>query len=429
VCSGYPGVLPVANKQALDWAIKVALALDAKINRPFRFDRKHYFYPDLPKNYQISQYQLPIAIGGKLELRNENGEMSEIRITRVHLEEDAGKLIHPQGQDHSLVDFNRAGTPLLEIVTEPDIHSSQDAKIFMRELRLLLRYLEVSDADMEKGHLRCDANISITENQNQNSKFENLGTPVEIKNMNSFKAVERALAYEEKRLRQMIKDGEEIHKETRGWIEAKGETVSQRSKEFAHDYRYFPEPDLPPFEYSQEELDKIKSAISEQPESLKDRFQKDYGLKESEAKEIAAKRFGKYFEEATKAGANPHLTYDWMINERLGDKISLENFVEFIKMLESKKISGAIGREIVKEMQSSGKSPSAIIQSKGLKFISSEQDLEKIIEKVLVKNSKAFEDFKNGKAEALGFLVGQVMRETKGQAEPQIVTKIIESKK
>ncbi|MCL5407498.1 MAG: Asp-tRNA(Asn)/Glu-tRNA(Gln) amidotransferase subunit GatB [Patescibacteria group bacterium] len=429
VCLGLPGVLPVANRQAIEWTLKTGLALNSKIAEKSKFDRKHYFYPDLPKNYQISQFDLPFCTGGYLEIRNKKEEIRKINLTRIHLEEDAGKLIHTENA--TLVDLNRAGTPLMEIVTNPEISSPQEAKIFMQELRTILRFLSVSDANMESGHLRCDANISVAEIRNE--KWE-IGIPVEIKNMNSFKMVERALAYEEKRQRQLLEKGEKIVKETRGWNDGKGETYSQRSKEYAQDYRYFPEPDIPPFETVEFNLAKIKEEMPELPAEKRKRYIDDLGLAPQDAAVLTLdKQMAEYFEEvATKV--SPKLAANWVINELPnhkphlsgeGGQIKSGNLIELLQLIEKGEISGKIAKNVLAEMVTNGKNASEIIKEKGLGQVSNESEIIKIIDEVSKENQKSVEDFKKGKKEALGFLVGQVMKKTQGKANPQIVNKLL----
>jgi len=410
VCMGLPGVLPVANKQAIEWVIKTGLALNCEIAKLSKFDRKHYYYPDLPKNYQISQYDTPFCNGGFLEIETKDGP-KKINLKRIHLEEDAGKLIH--AGDSSLVDLNRTGTPLMEIVTEPDIGSPAEAKIFMQELRSILRYLDVSDADMEKGHLRCDANISISVDGKE-------GVPVEIKNLNSFRMIERALIFEEKRQIGAIEEGRKIEKETRGWNDSKGESYSQRSKEFAQDYRYFPEPDLPPFDSSAFDIEKLKKEIPELPAQKRERYI-TMGIKTQDTEILAVdSKMANYFEGVSKA-ASPKLAANWIINELKMDGIlivSPEDLGEMLQKLEKGEITGKMAKEMLAKM----------IAGEKVEFkdeVISEGEVGKIIDRVIAANSKPVADIKAGKSQALGFLVGQVMREAKGKANPAIVNKIL----
>lgn len=423
VCMGMPGTLPVANKTAIEWTLKTGLALNCETAEFSRFDRKHYFYPDLPKGYQISQYDKPFCIRGYLEIEN-NGELKKIGIRRVHLEEDAGKLIHPVGKSYSLVDLNRAGTPLMEIVTEPEITSPGEAKIFMQELRSILRYLDVSYADMEKGHLRCDANISTEVDGKE-------GIPIEIKNMNSFRMVERALAYEGKRQKLALEKGEKIAKETRGWNDAKGETYSQRSKEFAQDYRYFPEPDLPPFSpHKAFDIEKMKNEMPELPAKKREKYLKMNVVSQDAGILAIDKNMAEYFERVSEV-VTPKLAANWVINELKSDGLLMikpEDLADLLVRLEKGEISGKIAKEILSLMRDTGEKPGAIIEEKGIKQIGGENELSEIIEKIISTNKKSAEDYKAGKKEALGFLVGQVMRETKGQANPNLVNKILQEK-
>jgi len=421
ICMGMPGTLPVANEKAIEWTLKTGLALNCQVAEFSRFDRKHYFYPDLPKGYQISQYDRPFCTGGFLEI-DVAGDFKKIGIRRVHLEEDAGKLIHRGNA--TLVDLNRAGTPLMEVVSEPEINSPQEAKIFMQELRSILRYLDVSDADMEKGHLRCDANISISIDNKE-------GVPVEIKNMNSFRMVERALAYEEKRQKEEIEKGEKIEKETRGWVDAKGVTISQRGKEYAQDYRYFPEPDLPPYRPSKAfNIENLKQELPELP-ALKRKKYIEMGLSIQDAAVISIdKNMADYFEKVAEK-VNPKLAANWVINELKSDgilNISPEDLAALLLKIESGEVSGKIAKEIFAEMRGNGKKPDEIIAEKGIKQIGGEEELVEIIEEVIKENEKTVADYKVGKKEALGFLVGQVMKKTQGQANPQLVNKLLKEK-
>ncbi|TES98234.1 Asp-tRNA(Asn)/Glu-tRNA(Gln) amidotransferase subunit GatB [Patescibacteria group bacterium] len=459
VCLGLPGALPVANKEAIKSAVMAGLALDGTVAGFSKFDRKNYFYPDLPKGYQISQYDQPIAKGGFLEfivplekekkLGSKKVYQKRAKITRIHLEEDAGKSIHPQGRDYSLIDLNRCGTPLLEIVTEPDISSPLEAKFFLQELRKIMRYLGISDADMEKGHLRCDANVSL---KGEGTKI--LGTKTEVKNMNSFRAVEKALTYEIKRQENLLKKGKKIVHETRGWDEDKGETIPQRSKEEAHDYRYFPEPDLPPLELSQAYITEIRNNLPETPEHRRNRFKKEFKLGlEQLAVLIEDKELGDYFgrviselrewvkdldlkqnqEKATTEMIN--LTANLFVTELVGmlrdkkvavekSKITPENLAELVTLIYKGEISQGAGKKVLGEMLDKGGDPSHIIDEQGLKQISDEKKLGKVIGEVIKENKGPVDDFKEGKQEALGFLVGQAMQKTKGQANPQVVNKL-----
>ena len=449
VCMGHPGTLPVANKKAIECVIKTGLALNCKIAENSKFDRKNYFYPDLPKGYQISQYDQPLCENGYLEI-----DGRKINLTRIHLEEDTGKLLHPKGAGHSLVDLNRAGTPLMELVTEPEIESSKEAKEFCQQLQLIARYLNISDANMEKGHMRCEVNISLKPKGQK--KF---GTKVEIKNLNSFRAVERSIEYEIKRQAEVLDDGGKIIQETRGWNADKQETYSQRKKEEAHDYRYFPEPDLPPLDLTKKagifNVQKIKDSIPELPLQKKYRFINQYKLSEENAKIFSEdKELANYFEEIiselshwikakgidgdkldklTKLTANYILTELQRLLYKNGNlvsecKITAENFAEFITLIDEGKISSSGAQTMLAEMYKTGGDPSNILDEKGLGQVSNESEIEKIVIEVIKNNPQSVKDYKSGKEVALKFLVGQTMRESKGKANPQVVGEILKKK-
>ncbi len=442
VCLGFPGSLPVLNKVALEYAIKVGLALNCTVQQFTKFDRKHYYYPDLPKNFQISQYDLPISKNGFLDIDlddkprpalKERGKPKRISIRRAHLEEDAGKLIHKD--DVSLVDYNRTGQPLLEIVSEPDINSPEEAYEYLTTLKTIIQYLEVSDCDMEKGTLRCDANISV---RKKGSK--ELGIKSELKNMNSFKAVRDALQYEIDRQIELLNNGEPVIQETRLWDEKSGKTLPMRVKEEAKDYRYFPEPDLPPFIISKSKIEEIRKTITELPKEKAQRFMKEYGLSEYDAKILVSnKNNADYAEERFKAwpDKNKKSVANWLIgplaamassnNIAISEvNIPTHNFLELIELVEKKHIiSNLTGKAVLEEMASTSKPPSVIIQEKNLTQISDETSLEKDIEEVIKENAKSVESFKAGKENAVMFLVGQVMKKTKGKANPRVVQEIL----
>jgi aspartyl-tRNA(Asn)/glutamyl-tRNA(Gln) amidotransferase subunit B len=450
VCMGHPGTLPVINQEAVRKVIKTGLALNSQIPEYSKFDRKNYFYPDLPKGYQISQYDKPLCLGGFLKVKGR-----KIRITRVHLEEDTGRLVHPARQDYSLVDFNRAGIPLMELVTEPDISSAKEAREFAEELQLILRYLGVSDADMEKGQLRVEANISLSKNRSADRK--KLGTKVEIKNLNSFRAVERGIDYEIKRQTEILNSGQKVVQETRGWDDVKGVTVGQREKEEAHDYRYFPEPDLPPLHLGIADfINEIKAEIPELPQQRRKRFKKEYNLLDKEIEVfVFNKDLGEYFEKAMSELRNwvkeikikgrvgreeflklTKLCSNYTITDLQGllkgasvvgedFLITPENFAEFITLIYEGKISSKIAKQLLGEMFSTGADPSHIIEEKGLVQITDVVQIENIIKKVISKNQKAVEDFKKGKIAAFQYLIGQIMARTKGKANPQTVQDIL----
>ena len=467
ICLGHPGTLPVINKEAVKKVIKTAQALDCKIEKRPYFERKNYFYPDLPKGYQISQYALPLSRNGHLVIPIQ-GKFKKIAITRIHLEEDTGRLIHPEGKDYSLVDFNRAGIPLMELVTDPDIESSREAKEFVRQLQLILRYLEVSTADMEKGEMRCEVNVSLMRiNADQDadkrrnisvnqSKSASLGTKVEIKNLNSLRTVEKAIEYEIERQKEILEEGGKIIQETRGWHDKKELTFSQREKEESHDYRYLPEPDLPPLEINEEFLERIRSEIPELPFERRQRFKRQYFLSEKEIEiYVFQKDLGEYFEKIISELRN------WVKEKKFKEKIeeeefkkliklasnyistdlqgllkgksfeeerfpiTPENFAEFISMIYLGEISSKIAKTLLKEMFDKGKDPSQIIESKGLKLINNKEELEKAALEVISKNQKAVNDYKKGKTSALQFLIGKIMSLTKGKASPETAREIL----
>lgn len=441
ICLGMPGVLPVINKQAVELAIKCALGLNcAKIEGRNVFSRKHYYYPDLPKNYQISQYDMPLAEHGFLEIPVPKGSMLEkkIRIKRVHMEEDAGKLVHSgegiEGSVYSLVDLNRTGTPLLEIVTETDINSPEEAYLYLNALKQILQYMDISDCNMEEGKLRCDANISLRK------KGEELGVKTELKNMNSFKAVQEALESEAKRQAEILDAGDKLVQETRLWDEKKGETMPMRSKEEAHDYRYFPEPDLVPIEVSKEWVEEIRKGLTEMPSMRLQRFISEYDLPKYDAGVLTASReLADYFEKCVKVYPKAKIISNWIMTELMGIlnernipisecKIGPEALGEMLKLIDSGKISGKIAKEIFPEMFDSGKSPGAIISERDLTQITDEGEIAKVVEKVVAENQKVVQDYKAGNEKVLTFLVGQVMKVTKGKASPQLANKVLREK-
>jgi aspartyl-tRNA(Asn)/glutamyl-tRNA(Gln) amidotransferase subunit B len=432
ICMGHPGTLPVANKVAIQLVQKAGLALHCTLALFSKFDRKNYFYPDLPKGYQISQYDFPFCKEGYLDIAKKR-----IRITRIHLEEDTGKLVHPKGEDYSLVDFNRAGVPLMELVTEPDITSGKEARAFAQELQMALRYLGVSDADMEKGQMRVEANISLKpEGQ------EELGTKVEVKNLNSFRSVERAIAFEIQRQSYLLDLGEKVIQETRGWDDINGETFLQREKEQAHDYRYFPEPDLLPFRFTKEEFDILKVQLPELPWQRRERMAREYGLNENEVELfVREKDIGEYFEKvvselgpdipAERLQKLIKLSSNYILTDLMGllEKTSVqgedflitpENFAELVLLIEKGEISSSIAKQVLKEMFATGADPSNIIEQKGLAQVSDEASIEKLAKEIIEKNPKAVEDYKKGKENALQFLVGQFMVVSKGTVNPDL---------
>ncbi|HMA60067.1 MAG TPA: Asp-tRNA(Asn)/Glu-tRNA(Gln) amidotransferase subunit GatB [Halanaerobiales bacterium] len=437
VCLGLPGTLPVLNKKAVDYLVMTGLALNCEIATYSKFDRKNYFYPDLPKAYQISQYDLPIAKDGFIEVETEEGT-HKIGITRIHLEEDAGKLIHEGSIDRSsgsLVDYNRTGVPLAEIVSEPDIRTPEQAREYLNYLKKTLEYLGVSDCNMEEGSLRCDANISLRPRGDKE-----FGTKVELKNMNSFKAIEKALAYEQKRQRQMIEAEETIVQETRTWDEDKSKTISMRGKEEANDYRYFPEPDLVPLEINESWENEIKEKLPELPAVRKKRFIEDYDLPEYDADVLTDSReLADLFEECVSEYEDAKEVSNWIMGEFLRlvneekmeveeTKITGQLLGKMLKMMDEGVISSKIAKTVFEEMFYTGKDPEDIVEEKGLKQISDEDKLEKLVEEIIEDNPDVIEDIRNGKDKAIGYLVGQVMKETKGKANPQMVNKMFKEK-
>ncbi len=430
VCLGFPGALPVINKKALRLAIKTAFAFNCKIAKFTKFDRKHYFYPDLPKNFQISQYDKPLSSGGFLEI-NTGGDAKKITLRRIHLEEDAGKLIHSQGGNFSLVDYNRAGIPLLEIVTQPDLRSPEEAYDFLVKLKTIIEYLEVSNCNMEEGSLRCDANISV-----RPAGETSLGVKTEVKNMNSFKGVRQALEYESGRQISLLKDNKKVIQETRLWDSEKQVTDTMRTKEEAHDYRYFPEPDLMPVVTEERFLEEIKKTLPEMPQQRQERFVKSYGLSEYDAATLTRERkLADFFEETLKTFNKPKTTANWVMGDLLGtasatnlslDEISVKpaDMAGLLNKIENGSVSGKMGKEILKEAIETGKSLAAILNAKGTQ-ISDEKQIMEVISRVLSANQKVVEDFKSGKENALAFLVGQVMKETKGKANPVVVNSLL----
>ena len=432
VCMGLPGVLPVLNKKVLEKAILAGLATDCSISEYSKFDRKNYFYPDLPKAYQISQFDKPICKSGKIRVKSGEG-FKDIRLNRIHLEEDAAKNVHPEdaSKNYSYVDFNRSGTPLIEIVTEPDISSGDEAYEFLSKLKQILRYIGVSDCNMEEGSLRCDVNISIMPED-----ATKLGNKVEIKNMNSFKAVKLAIEFEYKRQLQMTEYGETIVQETRLWNADKLETYSMRSKEDSHDYRYFPDPDLAPVIVDKEFIEKLKSSLAELPDAKIDRFMKDFALPVYDASVLSSTReLAEYFEKTVSCGANPKKASNWIMSELLAhvdDSEKMESFIvkpeslaKLLLLVDKNVINGKIAKTVFADMLQSGDDPEEIVNKKGLVQVSDTSEIEKIVEAVIAANPQSIADIKEGKAKAAGFLVGQVMKESKGKANPQIVNEIL----
>lgn len=436
VCLGLPGTLPVLNEEVVNLAVKAGKALSCDINQLNKMDRKNYFYPDLPKAYQISQFDLPICKNGYVEVETSNGN-KKVRLNRIHIEEDAGKLVHVEYEPYTLIDYNRVGVPLIEIVSEPDMRSVEEAVEFVKTLKGILEYADISDCKMEQGSLRCDANISL-----RKVGEDKLNTKVEIKNINSFKELQKALEKEEKRQKELYSFGEEykIVQETRRWDSAKGKTVSMRSKEDAHDYRYFPEPDIIPIVVKDEIIEEMEKTIPELPKVKKDRFIKEYGLNTKEVNVLIEDRpLAKYYEELVATGCNYKVACNWILGDILrvlnDEKISCDEFTidvarmsKLISLVEEGKISNTAAKTVFEEMLKSSKEPDSIVKEKGLIQISSTDEIEPVIEAILEKNPQAVEQYREGKVQVKGFLVGQVMKETKGKANPKIVTDIIEKK-
>lgn len=430
ICLGHPGVLPVLNERAVEFAMKAAMALNCEISRDTKFDRKNYFYPDNPKAYQISQYDQPIGYNGWIDIEV-NGEKKRIRINRLHLEEDAGKLMHDEYGD-TLVDFNRVGVPLVEIVSEPDIRSPEEAKAYLEKLKAILQYTGVSDVRMEQGSLRCDANVSIRPVGEQK-----LGTKTELKNMNSFRNVQLGLEYEVKRQIELVKSGGTVVQETRRWDEASKKTISMRSKEAAHDYRYFPDPDLVRLQISEEWIEAVRASIPELPDARQARYINDYGLSDTDAGVITmSKESADFFDEAVKTGADPKAVANWLMGDLFGYlnannlelhdvKITPQGLGEMIKLIEKGTISTKIAKTVFKEMVETGKDPAKIVEEQGLVQISDEGELKRIVDEVVANNPQSVADYKAGKERAIGFLVGQVMKQTKGKANPAMVNKLL----
>ena len=429
VCLGMPGVLPFLNYRAIQLGIKTGLAFDCDIPGESVFVRKSYFYPDLPKNFQTSQYQQPLAAGGHLDIGDR-----KIRIKRIHLEEDTGKLLHNDGySNHSLIDFNRSGIPLMEIVTEPDISSPEEAEQFLLGLKKILQYIAVSDCNMEEGSLRCDANVSIKKDTDAV-----LGTKVEVKNMNSFKSVKKALRFEIERQSKLLVSNKPLVQETRQWDEKLEQTETMRTKEEAHDYRYFPEPDLLPVRMARETIKKIEDEIGELPPERKSRFMSSYGLSEYDAGVLTSEReLADYFEETLKFHGSARTVSAWIQTVLLG-MLKAQNltvaecpvrpagFTELLKLVDSGKITPSVGKQILAEMFESGKDPSVIASEKNLLSIEDGSVLEKLVVTVISDNLKAVEDFRAGKEQSMGFLIGMVMKKSAGKSDPKKVREILE---
>ncbi|MBI5848486.1 MAG: Asp-tRNA(Asn)/Glu-tRNA(Gln) amidotransferase subunit GatB [Nitrospirae bacterium] len=434
ICIGMPGVLPVLNRKALEFAIRTGLATGCTISKYSRFARKNYFYPDLPKGYQISQYEHPICEHGHLEIVVD-GEVKRIGITRIHMEEDAGKNIHEGAGGYSFVDLNRTGVPLMEIVSEPDIRSPKEAAEYMRKLRSIVRYLGACDGNLEQGSLRCDANVSV-----RPLGQKEFGTRAEVKNINSFRYVEKAIEYEIKRQIRLIEDGGKVVQETRLWDANKGITESMRSKEEAHDYRYFPDPDLVPITVDQKWIDKIRESLPELPDAKRRRFVEACGLPDTDADQLTAERStAEWFESAVMAGGQPKAVSNWIMGDLMKllneDGRSIEDclikppqLAGMLKLIESGTISGKIAKTVFDEMYRTGNDAEEIVREKGLLQISDSSEIEKIVDDIIAKSPKEVERFKAGDEKLIGFFVGQAMKATKGKANPQMLNDLLKKK-
>lgn len=432
ICTSMPGTLPVMNKKVVEYAAKAGLAMNCDIANLSKMDRKNYFYPDLPKAYQISQFDLPICLDGHVDIKSD-GKDKTIGITRIHMEEDAGKLIHDKWDNGSLVDYNRCGVPLIEIVSEPDMRSPQEARDYAEKVRSILQYVGVSDCKMQEGSLRADVNLSV-----RPTGSEKLGTRTEMKNLNSFRSILRSAESEATRQIKLIESGEKVIQETRRWDDDAGKSYSMRSKEEAHDYRYFPEPDLVPIEITDNQIEEYKNSLPEMPWDRFNRYTKELGIPEYDASLITVSvKTADFFDQTVKAGADPKATSNWIMGDlmKLMKEIDTEevpfegdSLAKLIKLIEDGKISNNIGKKVFAEMFTTGKDADTIVKEKGLEVVSDEGALSEIAKKVLDANPKSVEDYLAGKQKAIGFLMGQVMKETRGKANPQMVNSLLRKK-
>jgi len=438
VCLGLPGVLPVINKRVVEFAIKAGIALNCKINKFSKFDRKNYYYPDLPKNFQTSQFDLPIAEFGYVDIEVD-GKVKRIRITRIHMEEDAGKLVHSgttiKDSASSNVDYNRTGVPLIEIVSEPDISSPAEARAYMEKVKSVLEYLDVSNCKMEEGNLRADVNVSL-----RKVGATELGTKAEMKNLNSFKMIENALAYEIERQEEILDDGGHIVQETRTWDDAKGITLSMRTKEAAQDYRYLPEPDLLPIITTDEEIEEYRRGLPELPDARKERFMEKFDLSSYDALVLTTSRqMADYFDAALRNGADAKLVANWIMGDlskhlNLENKdiseslVTAENLAAMVTLISKGTISSKIAKTVFEQMWKTGDDPEKIVKEKGLVQITDTKAIEEIVDAVIAANPKPVEDYKGGNAKSIGFLVGQVMKQSKGKANPGVVNDLLKGK-
>jgi aspartyl-tRNA(Asn)/glutamyl-tRNA(Gln) amidotransferase subunit B len=439
VCLGMPGVLPVLNAQAVEYAVAAALATDSKIRERSRFARKNYFYPDLPKAYQISQYDEPYCEHGRVVVELEDGSETVVRLTRIHMEEDAGKNVHDPKGGRSYVDLNRACVPLLEIVSEPDVRSAAEAAAYMRKMRSIVRYIGISDGNMNEGSMRCDANVSL-----RKRGTEAYGTRTETKNLNSFRAVERAVNYEIERQAEILNNGGTIVQETRLWDADRGVTRSMRSKEEAHDYRYFPDPDLLPLVISQQLIDKVRAELPELPDARRERFQTQYGLPAYDAGVLTASReLAEYFEAAVTAHDNPKAISNWVMgdiiriaSEAAGEAevdyseipVAPERLAALVRLIDENTISGKIAKQVFPMMVESGEDPAAIVEREGLVQVTDTGAIEAMVDEVLAANPDKVEEYRGGKDKLMGFFVGQVMKASQGKANPGVVNELLRKK-
>jgi len=431
ICTGMPGVLPVLNESVVEYAVKAGLATNCTISKFSKQDRKNYFYPDLPKAYQISQFDLPLCVGGHIDIEVDDAE-KRIGITRIHIEEDAGKLMHDEWDTGSLVDYNRCGVPLIEIVSEPDMRSAEEVRAYLETLKSILQYIDVSDCKMQEGSLRADVNLSV-----RPKGQKEFGTRTEMKNLNSFKAIIRAIEGETKRQINELESGGCIVQETRRWDDEKGMSYAMRSKEEAHDYRYFPEPDLVPIALDSVWIEKIRASLPELPEARKKRYVEEYGLPEYDAGILtASKVLADFFEEAVAKSRNAKAVSNWIMGDLMRilkerdmevDDIPFpaEYLAKLISLIDKGTISGTIGKKVFVKMFESQKDPETIVKEEGLEVVSDESALGTIVKNIIERNPKSVEDYKSGKGKAIGFLVGQVMKETKGKADPQTVNQLL----
>ncbi|WP_303105355.1 Asp-tRNA(Asn)/Glu-tRNA(Gln) amidotransferase subunit GatB [uncultured Mitsuokella sp.] len=438
VCLGLPGVLPSVNKRVVEFGIKAGLATNCTINKYSKFDRKNYYYPDLPKNWQTSQYDLPIAEHGWVDI-DVDGEKKRIRLTRIHMEEDAGKLVHSgttiKDSATSNVDYNRTGVPLLEIVSEPDLRSAEEARAYMEKIKAIMEYIDVSNCRMEEGNLRADINVSL-----RPVGTKELGTRTEMKNINSFKNLEDAINYEIERQEEVLEDGGHVIQETRTFDPARGITLSMRSKENAHDYRYMPEPDLPPIVTSEETIEKYRSELPELPDARRARLEKEFGLSDYDAGIITSSRaMAEYFDAVVATGADPKLAANWIMGDLAKNlnedgidiaksPVSAERLGKMIGLIMKDTISGKIAKKVFKEMWTNEDDPEKIVKDKGLVQITDTGAIEAAVDAAIAANPKAVEEYKGGKKKAIGALVGQVMKATRGKANPQMVNKMLAEK-